>query len=418
MKILIISSFFYPNNQIASFRIEAFAKYFQLAGHSVTVVTEGKVNETALWSGCEIHYITNPLTTLSFMNYYIKKDSRWSLSQILIALLVRITSDSRFIWRFKVYKKVISLYKTNSFNVVLTSFGPLAPHMIALRLRRNGYKFYWIADMRDEMSKNILISRYLTKRLIPYEYKIVNSSDLIVSVSEPLLKDFKRLCKHDHFLEIKNGYDYEEVYDVRFQSQFTMAFIGRFYWGINPNNWFKAFSELIHEGKLPTNCLIKIIGNNSELDIPPNIASNVFQLDSVIHTEAIRMSLDVDTLVVIHPTGRKGVYTGKLFDYLATNKPILALCDPEDVIAQLLNETKAGFTVDNADIDGIKKMILRCYSIWKNKEVLPRDWEKIKQYTRKNQCKILLEYLANNAGEDLNQLYTQKACYPSPYQRR
>ena len=352
------------------------------------------------------------------MNYYIKKDSRWSLSQILIALLVRITSDSRFIWRFKAYKKVISLYKTNSFNVVLTSFGPLAPHMIALRLRRNGYKFYWIADMRDEMSKNILISRYLTKRLIPYEYKIVNSSDLVVSVSEPLLKNFKRLCKYGHFLEIKNGYDYEEVYDVCFQPQFTMAFIGRFYWGINPNNWFKAFSELIREGKLPTNCLIKIIGNNSKLDIPQNIASNVFQLDSVIHSEAIRMSLDVDTLVVIHPTGRKGVYTGKLFDYLATNKPILALCDPEDVIAQLLNETKAGFTVDNADIDGIKKMILRCYSIWKNKEVLPRDWEKIKQYTRKNQCKILLEYLANNAGEDLNQLYTQKACYPSPYQRR
>ena len=99
-------------------------------------------------------------------------------------------------------------------------------------------------------------------------------------------------------------------------------------WGINPNNLFKAFSELIREGKLPTNCLIKIIGNNSKLDIPQNIASNVFQLDSVIHTEAIRMSLDVDTLVVIHPTGRKGVYTGKLFDYLATNKPILALCDP------------------------------------------------------------------------------------------
>ena len=66
------------------------------------------------------------------------------------------------------------------------------------------------------------------------------------------------------------------------------------------------------------------------------------------------MSLDVDTLVVIHSTGRKGVYTGKLFDYLATNKPILALCDPEDVVGRLLNETKAGFTVDNADIEGIK----------------------------------------------------------------
>ena len=176
-----------------------------------------------------------------------------------------------------------------------------------------------------------------------------------------------------------------------------------FYWGINPNNWFKSFFRTYTRRKVTYELfLIKIIGNNSKLDIPQNIASNVFQLDSVIHSEAIRMSLDVDTLVVIHPTGRKGVYTGKLFDYLATNKPILALCDPEDVIAQLLNETKAGFTVDNADIDGIKKMILRCYSIWKNKEVLPRDWEKIKQYTRKNQCKILLEYLVNNVGEDLN----------------
>lgn len=95
---------------------------------------------------------------------------------------------------------------------------------------------------------------------------------MVVSVSKPLLKDFKRLCKHDHFLEIKNGYDYEEVYDVRFQSQFTMAFIGRFYLGINPNNWFKLFQNLYAEGKLPTNCLIKIIGNNSKLVIPQNIA--------------------------------------------------------------------------------------------------------------------------------------------------
>ena len=177
-----------------------------------------------------------------------------------------------------------------------------------------------------------------------------------------------------------------------------MAFIGRFYGGASPANWFKAFSELINEEKLPSDCQIKIIGNLLKLDVPEDIVPNVLQIESVAHSEAIQMSLDVDTLVVIHSTGRKGVYTGKLFDYLATNKPILALCDPEDVVARLLDDTKAGFTVDNADIEGIKKMILRCYSIWKNKEVLPRDWEKIRRYTRKNQCKILLDYLANEAG--------------------
>lgn len=398
MRVLIISNWFYPNNVIAAFRIEAFAKYFQLAGHSVTVVTEGEVDETKLWHGCEINYVKNPLITYSYMARCVKAGKRWVPRRIVNGLLCRVTADSKFMWRFKAYNKAVSLCEANSFDVVLSSFGPLAPHMVAFRLRRNGYRFYWITDMRDEMSKHLYIPRNQARLLIAYERKIVNSSDLVLSVSQPLLSDFKCYCKHDHFLEIKNGYDYEEIHDVLFQPQFTMAFIGRFYGGASPANWFKAFSELINEEKLPSDCQIKIIGNLLKLDVPEDIIPNVLQIESVAHSEAIQMSLDVDTLVVIHSTGRKGVYTGKLFDYLATNKPILALCDPEDVVARLLDDTKAGFTVDNADIEGIKKMILRCYSIWKNKEVLPRNWEKIRRYTRKNQCKILLDYLANEAG--------------------
>lgn len=396
MKILIINNWFYPSNMIAAFRMEAFAKYFQQAGHSVTVVTEGETDEMKLWCGCNVYYVKDPLIRPSYQERCVKEGKKWVPRRIANALLTRLTADFKFVWRWSAYKKTASLCKANSFDVVLSSFGPLAPHMIAYKLRKKGYSFYWIADMRDEMSKSIFKSRYQVRSLIPYERKIVNSSDLVVSVSGPLLKDFKRFCKHDNFLEIKNGYDYEEIHDVCFQSQFTMAFFGHFHrkW-VSPANWFKAFSELIKEGKLPSDCRIKIIGYSLKLDVPQDIASNVLLIPPVVHSEAIRMSLEADTLVVIHTTGRKGVYTGKLFDYLATNKPILALCDPEDVIAGLLEETKAGFTVDNADIAGIKKMILRCYSIWKNKEVLPRDWEKIRQYTRKNQCKILLDYLAN-----------------------
>ena len=76
--------------------------------------------------------------------------------------------------------------------------------------------------------------------------------------------------------------------------------------------------------------------------MPRNIAENVFQMKGVEHSEAIRMSLEADVLVIVHPSGRKGVYTGKLFDYLPTNKPILGLCEPSDVIAGLLEETGAG----------------------------------------------------------------------------
>ena len=104
--------------------------------------------------------------------------------------------------------------------------------------------------------------------------------------------------------------------------------------------------------------------------IPEHLTSVVHVAGEVPHDEAFARMLRADTLVLIHPTGRKGVYTGKIFDYLPTNKPILALCDPRDVAAELLRETGAGFAVDNDDIAGIKAQILRCYSIWRNREVL------------------------------------------------
>ena len=249
--------------------------------------------------------------------------------------------------------------------------------------------------MRDEMSKWPWLLPINSRRLLFYERRILKDADLILSVSAPLVEDFKQIGGGiDKVIEITNGYDYEEVHDVSFQPVYTMAFIGHFYNSITPDKWFGAFSELVAEGALPSDSRILIIGNTSPLAVPENIRQNVFQIRQVDHDEAIRKSLETDTLVVVHPKGRKGVYTGKLFDYLATNKPILAICDPDDLIADLLKETRAGFTADETDNEQVKRMLLRCYSIWKNKEVLPRDWDKIRQYSRKNQVGRLLEYLA------------------------
>ena len=89
---------------------------------------------------------------------------------------------------------------------------------------------------------------------------------------------------------------------------------------------------MIEEGRLPENSKIKIVGNFKKLDVPDRISSNVIQCKNV----PIKISLtEVDTLLMMYQSGRKGVYSGKLFDYLATNKPILALYDPNDVVAPL-----------------------------------------------------------------------------------
>ena len=54
------------------------------------------------------------------------------------------------------------------------------------------------------------------------------------------------------------------------------------------------------------------------------------------------------------------------------------------------------FVGSNLTAPLFKWWIMKCYQIWKNKEILPRDWDKIKQYSRRNQVQILLDYLSNN----------------------
>ena len=395
MNILIVSNFFIPNNCIASFRIEAFAKYFREAGHSVTVVTEGDRDESVVWNGCRVYYVEDRVLSESKLKSLRLRRKKWTVRHVVYALQERLTLDPKFLWRFRAYRKVEELIGNERFDILLSSYGHLSPHMIAYRLRREMPELYWIADMRDEMSKNLFFPSWgMARRIRPYERKILRMADLVLSVSEPLVRDFRRLGGHDRVLEITNGYDYEEVHDVSFQPVYTMAFIGRFYGAIDPCHWFEAFSGLVAAGDIPPDSRIDIIGNFKKLSIPENIRANVFQTAEVDHAEAIRRALEADTLVLVHPKGRQGVYTGKVFDYLATNKPILALCDSNDVIAKLLEETGAGFVADEADVEAIKKMVLRCYSIWKKQEVLPRNWDRIRHYTRKKQVQNLLDYLS------------------------
>ena len=308
MNILIISKYFYPRNSIASFRINAFAKYIRNAGHSVTVIAEGDQDMDTEWNGCKVSYVKNKIMTVSYLRDKIKRRKRWTVRRITASLLNRIFLDYNLFWGFRVFKKANKLFKENRYDVVLSSYMPISPHLAALNLQLVGHKFFLIADMRDEMSKHPYFSKkYKSAYIAIYERLFLKNADLVLSVSKPILDDFRKMHSSSNYLEVRNGYDYEEVYDVNFQSKFTMGYIGQFYDKIKLDNWFHAFSELISEGRIPKDSIIKIIGNNMKIKIPDNIINNVFEIESVPHDEAIRISTtEVDVLVMIHPLGRKG----------------------------------------------------------------------------------------------------------------
>lgn len=407
MNILIITNVFHPSNMIGAFRIDAFARYFSRAGHDVTVIAEGAEDRTSNWEGCEVKYVKDPVISDFTRRVYDNAlGAKWHPSRIVKALECRLTLNCSYLLCVSVLKTARRIMAERHFDVMLSTGGhDMVSHRCALKLKREFPEVYWIADMRDELRVPRLryaiplLHRLSLRRLKKAMKMTLDMSDLILSVSKPIVDDLRRASSHGRVLEICNGYDYPEVYDSCFQDRFTMMYLGRFYPGIHPDNLFVAYVELIDEGRLPADCVIKIVGNPLKIDIPAVLRPNVVEMPIVDHDEAVRMSIEeCDALLMIYSrrAGRKGVYSGKLLDYLATNKPILAISDPGDVVGDLMRDTGAGYAVDEDDIPAIKSAVMKCYDLWLNRRTMPRDWDRIKEFRRSRQVGKLLDYLADN----------------------
>jgi len=93
--------------------------------------------------------------------------------------------------------------------------------------------------------------------------------------------------------------------------------------------------------------------------------------------------------LILPADDRKGVYSGKLFDYLSVKKPIIAVIDLNDVAAQLIQQLNAGYVADFNNPNDIASSILAAFSLWKNKVSLDVDDEKFALLHRKHQVKKL-----------------------------
>ena len=100
-----------------------------------------------------------------------------------------------------------------------------------------------------------------------------------------------------------------------------------------------------------------------------------------------------------HPS-EVGVYTGKLFEYLASKRPILAIGGSKGVVNELLEETEAGYFVSS--IEDIKNIIIKYYAEYKlNGHVSYKgNNSKIDKYSQKEMARKFAEVLDNSIKVD------------------
>jgi len=311
--------------------------------------------------------------------------------------------DARKYWIKPSVRYLTEYLKNNKVDVIISTGPPHSLHLIAMQLKQNtGVK--WIADFRDPMANlfyndTLLLTNKSKEKLQQLETSILQSADKVITVSTNLQRDFQRYCK-DVFV-IPNGFDDEltTIENLQIDTKFTISHIGLLPSQSNPIILWKVLNKLIQENKqFKQDFQLKLIGNVSDKVVESisefGLNNHVKFVEYVPHSKAIKFQKQSQVLLLLIPQvdGAKGIVTGKIFEYLTSKRPILALAPKDGDVASILKNTNTGVAINFDDAIQLKSTILDFYKKYQE-DKLNVHGVGIQQYHRKNLTEKLAQLI-------------------------
>lgn len=291
--------------------------------------------------------------------------------------------------------------KKNPVEVVVSTGPPHSMHLIANQLRKQ-FPVKWIADFRDPWTslyynQDFNLTSWAKAKNKKLETEVLQNADVVLTVSNELKKEFSSSAKRVEV--ITNGYDDEALVNDNFTLNpiFSLAHIGLLPKQSNPTILWEVLQEIASENKeFASDLQLNLVGNvNSETveEIKKNgLINNTNYAGYVSHKKAIEFQKTAQVLLLLIPKTQnsKGILTGKLFEYITSKRPILAIGDEDGDLAKILQETNTGKVVGFTNKEALKVEILNLYQRYKNGSLVT-DSKYIEQFHRKK----LTEKLAN-----------------------
>jgi glycosyltransferase involved in cell wall biosynthesis len=289
--------------------------------------------------------------------------------------------DPRKGWNKFAFRKATELIEKDDIKHVITTSPPHSTQLIGLKLKKKFPGIKWIADLRDPWTDiyyyNLFYPSCISKRIdLNYERSVLKNADIITTVGPSLGKYFELKVPGigNKIKIIHNGYDEADFENVKAEAcdRFTISYTGT----ISESYPVEGFAKAIQAVKSKGNdILLKFTGLISEKYKEYFISvigeNNLEFIPYSDHKTAIRqmLSSSIQLLVITRHPGNKSILTGKLFEYIASGKPVLCLGPVDGDAAQLLESTGYGKCFEYDDKEGISDFILNCIN--KNHETGP-----------------------------------------------
>lgn len=302
---------------------------------------------------------------------FIKKASRFIRGNFFIP-------DPRKGWHHFAVKKAQELIAANNIPLVITAGPPHSTHFIG-RTLKNKMKVKWIADFHDLWTDviyyDLLYHLPAVKKIDRgLEKKILEDADRLITVGEEyknklLSKSQNIQAEKIHICRI--GYD-EHLFTKKtagVQEKLTFAYVGSIADFYYPEVFFGALQNVRKIfPQVPLE--LRFVGVLSEgirnAIMQCNLSDVLEETGYVSHKEAVNELLQASALLLVNPQTKdeKMVIPGKIYEYLAAEKPIINITVPDAEIANLIEINRAGKTFGRNMQVELEGYLVALFSTW------------------------------------------------------
>lgn len=289
----------------------------------------------------------NPLNSTD--SSFKSRLSRWLRGNLFIP-------DPRVSWVRPSVRYLCKYLKSHPVDAVITTGPPQSMHLIGRELkRRTGIT--WIADFRDPWTqmfyyKHLNLSKYADKKHHRLEQSILDEADAVIAVS-PLVRDDFAAQTSTPVELITNGFDPDDfpktISTPPQDEKFRIVHTGLFASDGNPINLWSALSDKCREDKQFADRLEIRLAGKTDKEIVDSIkayglGSNLINLGYLPHEKVVQEQCNASLLIL--PLRREPEYSkvlpGKIFEYIASGRPILGIGQEDGAAARVLEDSGAG----------------------------------------------------------------------------
>jgi len=316
-----------------------------------------------------------------FQHGFLNDGSRSSSFAEKLAVWIRgniFIPDARVLWVRPTVRYLMRYLRENPVDIIITTGPPHSIHLIGRQLKRK-LNIPWVADYRDPWTgiyyfDKLMLTAPAKNIHRKLEKACLNEADHLITVGATMQKDFGALTSTPVSV-ITNGYDQSDYENIPagVAKKFTLLYTGMFLPDQNPVELWQVLKELTIENQQFKSLLeLRFIGKTDAgivQEIMNNELNDFLQLSSYVPHEdlpGIQHQAALLLLSINRIQNAPYILTGKVFEYLASRKPILAICPEESDVAAIIKETNTGWVVPFHNKEVLRQTILEAFDDYIN----------------------------------------------------